>query len=146
VFFSAFNVMEASLPSLITKTAPAAAKGTAMGLYSSLQFLGIFAGGVIGGFAHQRGGDGAVFMLTAKLALIWLGAAATMAEPSYLTTRLVPLGAGSARERETLAAQLRQLPGVAEATVVAGDNVAYLKVDSKTFDAAKAAALAGATV
>ena len=43
VFFSAFNVMEASLPSLITKTAPPDAKGTAMGLYSSLQFLGIFA-------------------------------------------------------------------------------------------------------
>ena len=42
VFFSAFNVMEASLPSLITKAAPADAKGTAMGLYSSLQFLGIF--------------------------------------------------------------------------------------------------------
>ena len=46
VFFSAFNVMEASLPSLITKAAPPDAKGTAMGLYSSLQFLGIFVGGV----------------------------------------------------------------------------------------------------
>ena len=65
VFFSAFNVMEASLPSLITKAAPPDAKGTAMGLYSSLQFLGIFAGGIIGGFAHQHGGDAGVFALTA---------------------------------------------------------------------------------
>ena len=56
VFFSAFNVMEASLPSLITKAAPPDAKGTAMGLYSSAQFLGIFAGGVVGGWAHQHGG------------------------------------------------------------------------------------------
>ncbi len=53
IFFSAFNVMEASLPSLITKTAPPDAKGTAMGLYSSLQFLGIFAGGAIGGWVNQ---------------------------------------------------------------------------------------------
>ena len=52
VFFSAFNVMEASLPSLITKVAPPDAKGTAMGIYSSLQFLGIFAGGVVGGWAQ----------------------------------------------------------------------------------------------
>ena len=65
VFFSAFNVMEASLPSLITKAAPPDAKGTAMGLYSSLQFLGIFVGGVVGGWANQRGGDAAVFALTA---------------------------------------------------------------------------------
>jgi MFS family permease len=144
VFFSAFNVMEASLPSLITKTAPATAKGTAMGLYSSLQFLGIFAGGVIGGFAHQRGGDGAVFALTTVLALLWLVAAATMAQPSYLTTRLLPLGAGRAAEADALAARLRALPGVAEAVVEAGDNVAYLKVDSRVFDAGKAAALVGA--
>ena len=57
IFFSAFNVMEATLPSLITKAAPPDAKGTAMGLYSSLQFLGIFVGGVIGGFVHQHGGE-----------------------------------------------------------------------------------------
>ncbi|HEX3937642.1 MAG TPA: MFS transporter [Xanthobacteraceae bacterium] len=144
VFFSAFNVMEASLPSLITKTAPAGAKGTATGLYSSLQFLGIFAGGIIGGFAHQNGGDGAVFVLTTALALIWLFTAATMAQPSYLTTRLLPLASGKAAEGATLAARLRQVPGVAEAVIVPAENTAYLKVDSKIFDAAMAAALVGA--
>jgi len=144
VFFSAFNVMEASLPSLITKTAPAGAKGTATGLYSSLQFLGIFAGGIIGGFAHQNGGDGAVFVLTTVLALIWLFTAATMAQPSYLTTRLLPLASGKAAEGATLAARLRQVPGVAEAVIVPAENTAYLKVDSKIFDAAMAAALVGA--
>ena len=88
VFFSAFNVMEASLPSLITKVAPPDAKGTAMGLYSSPQFLGIFAGGALGGWANQHGGSAGVFAVTAALALLWLLAAATMAQPSYLTTRL----------------------------------------------------------
>ncbi len=144
IFFSAFNVMEASLPSLITKAAPPDAKGTAMGLYSSSQFLGIFVGGIIGGWAHQHGGDAAVFALTAALALIWLGAAATMAQPSYLTTRLVPIAEGKAGDAESLAARLRQVPGVAEAVVIAEERLAYLKVDAKAFDAAMAEALAGA--
>jgi len=144
VFFSAFNVMEASLPSLITKVAPAEAKGTAMGLYSSLQFLGIFAGGVIGGWANQHGGSTAVFAPTAALALLWLIAAATMKQPSYLTTRLVAIGAGQMCDPETLAARLRQVPGVAEAVVIAEERLAYLKVDSKSFDAGMAERLAGA--
>ena len=143
VFFSAFNVMEASLPSLITKAAPADAKGTAMGLYSSLQFLGIFVGGVVGGYANAHGGDAAVFALTAALALVWLVAAATMAQPSYLTTRLIPVADG--KDAESLAARLRQVPGVAEAVVIAEDKLAYLKVDSKAFDAKLAASLAGAS-
>jgi len=142
VFFSAFNIMEASLPSLITKTAPPDAKGTAMGLYSSSQFLGIFVGGIVGGWAHQHGGGDAVFALTAALALAWLLAAATMKQPSYLTTRLVPIADGKARDAESLAARLRQVPGVAEAVVIAEEKLAYLKVDSKRFDAAKAEALA----
>jgi len=144
VFFSAFNVMEASLPSLITKAAPAEAKGTALGLYSSLQFLGIFIGGIVGGFANQHGGSTGVFVLTTALALAWLLAAATMAQPSYLTTRLLPIAGNGNGDPETLAARLRQLPGVAEAVVVADENLAYLKVDSRAFDAARAEALAGA--
>ena len=143
VFFSAFNVMEASLPSLVTKAAPPAAKGTAMGLYSSLQFLGIFSGGIVGGWAHQTSGSSGVFAMTAALALLWLSTASTMAQPSYLTTRLVPIGDGHAGDAESLAARLRQVPGVAEAVVIAEEKLAYLKVDSKAFDAAMAQSLAG---
>ena len=145
VFFSAFNVMEASLPSLITKAAPAEAKGTAMGLYSSAQFLGIFTGGLVGGWAHQVGGSHAVFLLTAAIALVWLVAAATMAQPSYLTTRLLPIVKSQADDADALAARLRQVPGVAEAVVIAEENLAYLKVDSRSFDLASAESLAGTT-
>jgi len=144
VFFSAFNIMEASLPSLITKAAPPDAKGTATGLYSSLQFFGIFVGGVVGGLAHQAGGIAGVFILTTVIALLWLLAAATMKQPTYLTTRLLPLGDGQASDAERLAARLRQVPGVAEAVVIAEENLAYLKVDSKSYDAAMAESLAGA--
>ncbi len=145
IFFSAFNVMEASLPSLITKVAPADAKGTAAGLYSSLQFLGIFVGGVIGGWAHQAGGTAGVFVLTTVVALLWLIAAATMKQPSYLSTRLLHVADGLAGDSAGLAARLRQLPGVAEVVVIADENVAYLKVDSQSFDPAKAEALASAS-
>ena len=136
--------MEATLPSLITKVAPPDAKGTAAGLYSSGQFIGIFAGGVIGGWAHQHWGVAGVFSVTAALALLWLIAAATMKQPSYLTTRLVALAENVAREPETIAARLRQVPGVAEAVVIADEKLAYLKVDSKAFDAAMAESVAAA--
>jgi len=142
VFFCAFNVLEASLPSLVTKAAPPDAKGTATGIYSSLQFLGIFVGGVVGGYVHQHGGDSGVFVLTAGLALCWLLAAATMARPSYLTTRLMPIAEDRAGQAESLAARLRQVPGVAEAVVIADEKLAYLKVDSRLFDAAMAQSLA----
>jgi MFS family permease len=145
IFFSAFNVMEASLPSLITKVAPPDAKGTDMGLYSSLQFLGIFIGGVVGGLVHQHQGTAAVFVLTTAIALVWLVLAATMARPSYLTTRLLPIALDKTDDAENLAARLRQVPGVAEAVVIAEERLAYLKVDSRSFDAAMAEALAGAS-
>ena len=143
VFFSAFNVMEATLPSLITKVAPPDVKGTAMGVYSSLQFFGIFVGGVIGGLAHQHGGGAAIFALTTALALIWLLTAVGMAQPSYLTTRLLPLAVTGAENAEDLAVKLRQVPGVVEAVIVAEENLVYLKVDAKSFDAARAEALVG---
>ena len=143
VFFSAFNVMEASLPSLISKVAPPDVKGTAMGVYSSLQFLGIFVGGVIGGMAHQHGGSPGVFVLTTVLAVIWLIAAAGMAQPSYLTTRLVPIAENKLSGAADLAAKLRHVPGVAEAVIIAEEGVAYLKVDTKTFDAGMAETVAG---
>jgi MFS family permease len=143
VFFSAFNVMEASLPSLITKVAPPDVKGTAMGVYSSLQFLGIFTGGIIGGVAHQHGGSPGVFALTTVLAVIWLIAAAGMAQPSYLTTRLVPIAANNLSDPAGLATKLRRVPGVAEVVIIAEEGAAYLKVDPKSFDAAIAEAVAG---
>jgi len=82
VFFSGFNIMEASLPSLVTKTAPAGSTGTATGIYSSSQFLGIFVGGVIGGWVHQAAGTTAVFLFASAVAIVWLLVAATMRGPA----------------------------------------------------------------
>ncbi|MGH7190322.1 MAG: MFS transporter [Acetobacteraceae bacterium] len=82
LFFAAFNVMEAMLPSLVSRFAPAEAKGTAMGVYSSAQFLGIFAGGALGGAAQGLGGARGVFIFAALVALGWLTSAIAMPQPA----------------------------------------------------------------
>ena len=137
-FFAAFNVMEASLPSLVTKTAPAGAKGTAAGVYSSSQFLGIFVGGAVGGWAHQVGGTPGVFAFAALLCLAWLFVAATMRRPGQFVSHVARTGDIGAAEANRLAAKLGALPGVADVVVVAEERAAYLKVESAKFDKAEA--------
>ncbi|WP_266160210.1 MFS transporter [Dyella silvatica] len=72
VFFSAFNLLEAALPSLVSRLAPAALRGAAMGAYSTSQFLGAFVGGAMGGVALGRLGADGVFVCAAALTLVWL--------------------------------------------------------------------------
>ncbi|MCL2297511.1 MAG: MFS transporter [Proteobacteria bacterium] len=77
VFFTAFNLLEATLPALVSKQAPVALKGTATGVYSSLQFLGAFVGAAAGGALAQYWGEMAVFALCLGLSLVWLIASLT---------------------------------------------------------------------
>ncbi len=81
LFFVAFNVLEASLPSLVSRTAPPAAKGAALGVYNTTQALGLFAGGALGGVIARQFGDNAVFTVCAGLGLAWLIVAAGMNFP-----------------------------------------------------------------
>lgn len=143
IFFAAFNTLEAILPSLVTKTAPPDAKGTATGVYSSSQFLGIFFGGAIGGWTHQQFGLVGVFAFATCLALAWLAFAATMARPGHYVTRIARLGDVDAAAIGDLAARLRGLPGVVDAVLVPEERMAYLKVDSKVFNAEAVAEVTG---
>jgi MFS family permease len=77
-FFVAFNVLEALLPSLVSRIAPANARGTAIAVYNTTQTLGLFVGGVIGGWLAKHHGPQAVFTTCAVLAAVWLLAAAGM--------------------------------------------------------------------
>jgi len=81
IFFSAFNVLEAMLPSLTSKLAPAAAKGAAMGIYSSIQFFGTFAGAVCGGFFYKHFGARGIFIFDGVLLAVWLVLAFGMTAP-----------------------------------------------------------------
>ena len=75
LFFAGFNVLEASLPSLVSRLAPADAKGAALGIYNTTQALGLFVGGALGGWVQSRWGGGAVFAMCAVLLVVWLAAA-----------------------------------------------------------------------
>ncbi len=78
VFFVGFNVLEASLPSLVTLVAPPQAKGTASGVYSTVQFLGTFAGATMAGYVSQHYGASSVSLMTLMFTLLWLGVAWSM--------------------------------------------------------------------
>lgn len=72
VYFVGFNLLEANLPSLISKQVNPKAKGCAMGVYSSSQFLGIFVGGTLAGIVYQHAGAQGIFIFNASIALAWL--------------------------------------------------------------------------
>lgn len=80
-FFVAFNVLEASLPSLVSRVCPYQLRGAGMGVYSSSQFLGAFFGGALGGLAYQWAGATGVFAGAAVAALAWLVIAAGLRAP-----------------------------------------------------------------
>lgn len=81
LFFVAFNVLEATQPSWISRIAPAHAKGTALGVYNTLQSVGLFLGGLLGGWLGQRFGAGAVSLFCGVLALAWLVLSTSMNPP-----------------------------------------------------------------
>lgn len=130
LFFAAFNLLEATLPSLVSKIAPAGAKGTAMGIYSTSQFLGAAVGGFLGGGLYTLGGNGAVFAGCAVLAALWWCFAATMQEPPYVTSTRLTVGTGSSPDGELLD-WLRDQPGVMDALYVAEEAAVYVRFDSK---------------
>lgn len=81
LFFAALNLLEAMLPALVSKCAPPEARGAAIGVNSSAQFLGAFAGAAAGGWLADHAGDAWVFIFGMALTALWIAASATMAAP-----------------------------------------------------------------
>lgn len=81
VFFSGFNMLEASQPSLVSRQAPPQARGMALGVYNTLQSLGLFAGGAVGGILIKHSGPQMLFMASGVLMLLWLLVALGMTAP-----------------------------------------------------------------
>jgi predicted MFS family arabinose efflux permease len=84
LFFCGFNALEATQPSLVSRMAPAPLRGAALGAYNTLQSLGLFAGGALGGLLAKWGGAPGLFAATSVLAALWL----------LLTWPLRPVGRG----------------------------------------------------
>lgn len=143
MFFVGFNVLEASLPSLISKIAPVGAKGTAIGVYSSVQFLGTFVGAALGGLLSQHFGAYALFAFCAMLVAVWIALALTMRAPPAVRTHMYAIPAMDPQRARGLAQRLSGLPGVREALVLATERVAYVKADAKGFDEERVLRLLG---
>ncbi len=141
LFFTAINLVEALLPSMVSKVARAGAKGTAMGVYSTAQFLGAFLGGALGGGVHQVFGASGVALFAAGCALLWLLVAVTMTPPERVRSQVIrlspSLGVVGTLESLGIQRQLLAIPGVRDALVVPEEGVAYLKVDSRVLDSAR---------
>ena len=133
LFFAAFNLLEASLPSWLSKVCPAGQKGTAMGIYSTSQFFGAFVGGVLGGWSVQQLGVDSLFLLLALISLVWLLLALGLDAPRSLQTVVLNSGA---MDHEDFAKLILNVPGVEDILVVRGEQLAYAKVDKKTVDMA----------
>ncbi|HKL78603.1 MAG TPA: MFS transporter, partial [Gammaproteobacteria bacterium] len=134
VFFTGFNVLEASLPSLISKAAPVASKGTAIGVYNVAEFFGAFLGGTVGGAVSGAYGAEGVFIIGAVVVLLWLGVALSGPAPHFLATRLLAVHPRDPEQARALERALAQVPGVAEARVFEDEGTAYCKVDSRQVD------------
>ncbi len=143
VFFAAFNLLEASLPSLISKIAPVGAKGTAIGVYSSVQFLGAFTGATAGGYLYGNHGGSALFAFCGILLALWLVLAASMKAPAAVRTRMYHVQEMDTGRASGLSRELAALSGVHEALVLASERVAYLKVDMQGFDEERVIQLIG---
>lgn len=136
IFFVGFNVLEATLPSLISRIAPASAKGTAVGVFNTCEFFGAFVGGVLGGLLYvpARHNEAQIFLVIAGLLILWLLVALGMAPPRHVATRMLRIEVSDETAAESLRQRLLAVDGVAEVEIFLDEQVAYCKVDNKTLD------------
>lgn len=136
LFFVGFNFLEATQPSLVAKYSDVSTKGTAMGIFSSSQFLGIFAGGSLGGMINHTWGETSVFVFSAIVVLIWFVIALQLPQPTFYTSRILKLDPLLLSDPQRLHKELLAVPGVKEIAIAADECVAYLKLDKASLDEA----------
>lgn len=134
LFFTAFNLLEATLPSLVSRLAPAGMKGTALGVYSSSQFLGIFVGGALGGWINGLFGLPGLFGFSAALGTLWWLASLGLRNPGHVANRTVSLGELSGLPPAEACIRLQAVAGVLDAAIAPEDGSALLKVASRELD------------
>lgn len=131
LFFAAFNLLEATLPSWLSKACPAGSRGTAMGIYSTSQFMGAFVGGTLGGWSLQHYGGEGVFLLVAVVLGVWWLLSLSLKSPRPLQTLVLQVGEMEHRDFVKI---ISNIAGVEDILVVKGEALAYAKVDKKTVD------------
>ncbi|WP_436871973.1 MFS transporter [Acinetobacter haemolyticus] len=133
IFFIAFNVMEALLPSWLSKSAPLQSKATAMGINASAQFLGAFSGGILGGQLIMLQNTALGWSVLTVIAILWLFISFRLAQPRYLTSVVFSLP--EIQETDEWTSKLLAIRGIEEVVVMPDQQVAYIKVDKQCLDA-----------
>lgn len=133
VYFMGFNILEASLPSMISRQASAESKGTAMGIYSSSQFLGIFTGGAIAGWVYQYLGSQGIFIVNSAIALGWSTIALYIRPNAYQLTLILPFN-NLTQDVAYLKQKLSRLSGVKEVVIAIEENTIYLRIDKSAYE------------
>lgn len=132
IYFVSFNVLEATLPSLVSKQASPNTKGTAMGIYSTSQFLGIFFGGSLAGVLYQWHNNQAIFLINMLLGCIWLIISLSMKPNVYFSTLILRYPAEN-QQPNLIVKKLLKLPGVKEIALVEEELILYIRIDNEQY-------------
>ena len=138
VYFIGFNVLEASLPSMVSKIAPSDLKGTAMGVYNTMQSIGLFVGGACGGLLFQHYGFDGVFAFCSVLMLLWLVVALLAPAPKPVKNISYAVHDSWHGNIDLLYQQLSAVAGVESITFSQDRHTVYIKALQKGFDQAAA--------
>ncbi|MBJ7556368.1 MFS transporter [Marinomonas spartinae] len=133
-YFVGFNTLEATLPSLISKQAPVGYRGTAMGVFSTHQFLGSFLGGIGGGWILQHYSNSTLFDVVGIVLMLWTVVCFMQPAPRQLSSIAFSLPEGEDDTLDALADQLAKVKGVEDMQIFKDELTAYLKVDKKILD------------
>ncbi|MEZ2902559.1 MFS transporter [Acinetobacter terrestris] len=134
LFFIAFNVMEALLPSWLSKSAPIQSKATAMGVNASSQFLGAFFGGMIGGQLLLLNNTALGWGILSAIAIVWLLISWGLAQPRYLSSLVLRLP--ETKQTDEWTSQLLAIRGIEEVVVMSDQQFAYVKIDKQLINEA----------
>ena len=130
-FFAAFNLLEALLPSWVSKVCPVGNRGTAMGVYSSSQFFGAFMGGLVGGFCLQYFGANGVYFSISVVALIWLFFSIGLQSPRPLKTLVFSV---AERNQQDFLKIISNVQGVKDILFEKDEAFAYVQIDQSEID------------
>ena len=135
-YFIAFNVLEAMLPAMVSKISPVMAKGTAMGVYSTAQFLGIFFGAIVAGYLLEQHYFAMIFVFTSCLALLWLCVTFGLKAPPQSCSYQLHYP-GGAVDSTVIKTKLEEYTSILDVAILPNESELHLKVDQRRFGSAE---------
>ena len=134
LFFMAFNLLEVILPAFISRIVHAGERGTAMGVYSSCQFFGAFMGGLVGGWLLEMWDMTTLVYVNAVCCVVWFLISLRLNGYENFASVTYEIEPEETRPADEVTKALLSLAGVIEVALVEDERVAYLKVDSATWN------------